>query len=159
MRDVKVDSTDRKILAILLEEGRLANARIAERIGLSPPSVLERIRKLEERQVITGYTAQVDAARLGLKSVVFVHVSLSFHQADSIEGFRKAILETPAVLECYHVTGEEDFLLKIVVPDVSDYENFLLHTLTQIEGISKVKSSIVLSTLKRSSRLPLPESD
>jgi Lrp/AsnC family leucine-responsive transcriptional regulator len=157
MKDVRVDATDRRILAILQEEGRLPNARIAERVGLSPPSVLERIRKLEERGVIKGYAAQVEGERLGLRTVVFVQVSLSFHRSDAIESFRKSILATPPVLECYHVTGEEDFLLKVVVPDIADYEDFLLHTLTQIEGIGKVKSSFVLSTLKRSSRLPLPE--
>ena len=159
MKSDRIDAIDRKILAILQEEGRLANARLAERVGLSPPSVLERVRKLEQRGIISGYSAQVDAPRLGLKSMVFVQVSLSFHQAYAIEKFRKAILATPGVLECYHVTGEDDFLLKVVVPEVADYEDFLLHTLTQIEGVSKVKSAIVLSTLKHSSRLPLPEGE
>ena len=159
MKSVRTDEIDRKILAILQEEGRLPNARVAERVGLSPPSVLERIRKLEEKGVIRGYAADVDAESLGLRTVAFVQVSLSFHQSYAIEEFRNAILATPAVLECYHVTGEEDFLLKIVVPDIADYEDFLLHTLTQFKGISKVKSSFVLSTLKKSSRLPLPESE
>ncbi len=151
-----MDDTDRKILAILQEEGRLPNARIAERVGLSPPTVLERIRKLEEKGVIVGYTALVDAGHVGLNAVVFVAISLALHRAESIEEFRERILGLPEVLECHHVTGEDDFLLKVVVPDIANYEDFLLHKLTRVEGVSKIKSSFVLSTLKRDARLPLP---
>ena len=158
MTVTKIDDIDRQILEILQAEGRLPNARIAERVGLSPPSVLERIRKLEEREIILGYAAQVDGGRLGLKTTVFVSVSLTFHRRESIEEFRQVILEIPEVLECYHLTGESDFLLKIVVPDIENYEDFLLHKLTCIDSVSQVKSSFVLSTLKRNTRLPLPES-
>ncbi len=157
MTITKIDDIDRQILEILQAEGRLPNARIAERVGLSPPSVLERIRKLEEREIILGYAAQVDGTRLGLKTAVFVSVSLTFHRRESIEEFRQVILDIPEVLECYHLTGESDFLLKIVVPDIENYEDFLLHKLTCIDTVSKVKSSFVLSTLKRNTRLPLPE--
>jgi Lrp/AsnC family leucine-responsive transcriptional regulator len=158
MKPVRMDETDRRILAILQKEGRLANARIAEQVGLSPPTVLERIRKLEERGVITGYTALVDAPRVGLKAVVFVAITLSLHRAESIEEFRQAILALPEVLECHHTTGEDDFLLKVVVPDIENYEDFLLHKLTRLEGVGRVKSSFVLSTLKRDVRLPIPDS-
>ena len=89
MNPVKIDETDRKILEILQAEGRLPNARIAERVGLSPPTVHERIRKLEERGIITGYAARLDHTLLGMKTVVFVNVSLSFHRSDCIEDFRE----------------------------------------------------------------------
>ncbi|MCB1163424.1 MAG: Lrp/AsnC family transcriptional regulator [Candidatus Krumholzibacteriia bacterium] len=158
METVRIDATDRRILEILQGEGRLPNARIAERVGLSPPSVLERIRKLEEKGVIRGYTALVDGRRLGLRTEVYVAVALSFHRQECIDEFREAILSTPQVLECHHLTGEDDFLLRVVVPEIEDYEDFLLHTLTRIECVSKVKSAFVLSTLKREARLPLPES-
>jgi len=158
MKPLRMDETDRRILAILQSEGRLANARIAEQVGLSPPTVLERIRKLEEKGVITGYTALVDAPKVGLKAVVFVAITLSLHRAESIEEFRQSILAMPEVLECHHTTGEDDFLLKVVVPDIENYEDFLLHKLTRLEGVGRVKSSFVLSTLKRDVRLPLPES-
>jgi Lrp/AsnC family leucine-responsive transcriptional regulator len=157
MRTLKIDDIDRKILAILQEEGRLPNARIAERVGLSPPSVLERIRKLEDKGIILGYAARVEGSRLGLKTAVFVSVTLTVHRSENIEDFRRRILAIPEVLECYHLTGDSDFLLKIVVPDIEHYEDFLLHKLTCIDNVSTVKSSFVLSTLKRDARLPLPE--
>ena len=157
METVRLDAMDRRILEILQSEGRLPNARIAERVGLSPPSVLERIRKLETKGVIRGYAAMVDGPRLGLRTEVYVAVALSLHRRESIEEFRAAILAMPQVLECHHLTGEEDFLLRVVVPEISDYEDFLLHTLTRVEGVSKLKSAFVLSTLKRDTRLPLPE--
>ena len=157
MKAVRIDETDRKILSILQAQGRLANARVAEEVGLSPPTVLERIRKLEEKGIITGYTALVDAPSVGLRAVVFVAITLSLHRAESIEIFRRKILDMPEVLECHHTTGEDDFLLKVVVPDIANYEDFLLHKLTRLEGIGKIKSAFVLSTLKREVRLPLPE--
>jgi len=158
MQSVRLDATDRRILEILQAEGRLPNARIAERVGLSPPSVHERIRKLEAKGVIRGYAAMIDGARVGLRTEVYVAVALSLHRRERIEEFRTAILAMPQVLECHHLTGEEDFLLRIVVPEIGDYEDFLLHTLTRVEGVSKLKSAFVLSTLKRDTRLPLPES-
>ncbi len=158
MEQIKIDEIDRRILEILQIEGRLPNARIAERVGLSPPSVLERIRKLEEKGIILGYGARLDGSRLGLKTVVFVSVTLTFHHLEGIEQFRETILEIPEVLECYHLTGESDFLLKIVVPDIENYEEFLLHKLTCIDSVSRVRSSFVLSTLKRNTRLPMPKS-
>ncbi len=158
MENTKIDAIDRQILEILQTEGRLPNARIAERVGLSPPSVLERIRKLEEKGVILGYAARVDGSRLGLKTVVYVSVTLTFHRRESIDAFREEILSLPEVLECHHLTGDSDFLLKIVVPDINHFEDFLLHKLTCIDSVSTVKSSFVLSTLKRETRLPLPES-
>jgi Lrp/AsnC family leucine-responsive transcriptional regulator len=152
---IRIDETDRRILSILQSEGRLANARIAERVGLSPPTVLERIRKLEEKGVITGYTALVDEAKLGMRTMVYVAVSLSFHRAESIAEFREAILALPEVIECHHITGEDDFLLKVMVADVKDYEDFVIQKLTRVPGVSKLKSSIVLSTLKQDlHRLP-----
>ncbi len=157
MERIKIDDIDRRILEILQAEGRLPNARVAERVGLSPPSVLERIRKLEEKGVILGYGARLDGAALGLKTVVFVSVTLSFHHLESIKQFRETILGIPEVLECFHLTGESDFLLKIVVPDIENYEDFLLHKLTSIDSVSRVRSSFVLSTLKRNTRLPMPE--
>jgi Lrp/AsnC family transcriptional regulator, leucine-responsive regulatory protein len=155
MKPLKIDAIDRKILRILQKEGRLPNARLAERVGLSPPSVLERVRKLEERGVIRGYKAEVEEDLLGMKATVFVSVTLSFHNSEVIDNFQRIILEMPEVIEAHHVTGEDDYLLKVVLPDIGAYESFLLDTLTRIEGVNKVKSSFVLSKLKRGGSLPL----
>jgi DNA-binding Lrp family transcriptional regulator len=146
MENVRLDAVDRQILEILQSEGRLPNARVAERVGLSPPSVLERIRKLEAKGVIRGYAAMIDGPRLGLRTEVYVAVALSLHRRERIEEFRAAVLAMPQVLECHHLTGEDDFLLRVVVPEIRDYEDFLLHHLTRIEGVSKLKSAFVLST-------------
>jgi len=155
MKPLKIDDIDRRILCILQKEGRLPNARLAERVGLSPPSVLERVRKLEDRGVIRGYSAQVEEEMLDMKATVFVSVTLSFHNAEAINNFQRIILEMPEVIEAHHVTGEDDYLLKIVLPDIGAYESFLLDKLTRIEGVNKVKSSFVLSKLKRGGSLPL----
>lgn len=155
MRAAKIDAMDRRILGILQKEGRLPNARLAERVGLSPPSVLERVRKLEERGVIRGYAALVEEEMLGMTATIFVSVTLSFHNAEAINAFQRIVLEMPEVIEAHHVTGEDDYLLKVVLPDIGSYESFLLDKLTRIEGVNKVKSSFVLSKLKRGGALPL----
>jgi len=155
MKAPNIDDIDRRILCILQKEGRLPNARLAERVGLSPPSVLERVRKLEERGVIRGYGAVVEEELLGMTATIFVSVTLSFHNAEAINNFQRTILEMPEVMEAHHVTGEDDYLLKVVLPDIGAYESFLLEKLTRIEGVNKVKSSFVLSKLKRGGGLSL----
>jgi len=152
---VDIHPSDRKILELLQENGRMPNVQIAEKVGLSPPAVLERVRKLEERGLITGYTALVDNRMAGLGTVAFVAVSLNLHHKDSIENFHAFVGESCSVRECYHIAGTDDYLLKVYARDIDDYENFLLHSLTRIEGIDRVKTMFVLSTLKREIGVPL----
>jgi Lrp/AsnC family leucine-responsive transcriptional regulator len=149
---------DRQIVEILQAQGRISNVQLAERVGLSPPAVLERVRKLEERGVITGYTALVDNKKVGMGTVSFVAVSLNLHQKDSIEHFHTFVGECSSVRECYHIAGTDDYLLKVYTRDIDDYENFLLHSLTRIKGIDRVKTMFVLSTLKRETWVPIEES-
>jgi Lrp/AsnC family leucine-responsive transcriptional regulator len=149
---------DRQIVEILQAQGRISNVQLAERVGLSPPAVLERVRKLEERGVITGYTALVDNKKVGMGTVSFVAVSLNLHQKDSIEHFHAFVGECSSVRECYHIAGTDDYLLKVYTRDIDDYENFLLHSLTRIKGIDRVKTMFVLSTLKRETWVPIEES-
>jgi Lrp/AsnC family leucine-responsive transcriptional regulator len=149
---------DRQIVEILQEQGRIPNVQLAERVGLSPPAVLERVRKLEEKGVITGYTAIVDNKKVGMGTVAFVAVSLNLHQKDSIENFHEFVEACSSVRECYHIAGTDDYLLKVYTRDIDDYENFLLHSLTRIRGIDRVKTMFVLSTLKREIGVPLEES-
>lgn len=146
---------DRQILDILQGQGRITNVQLAEMVGLSPPAVLERVRKLEEKEVITRYVAVIDNRKVGIGTVAFVSVSLNLHQKDSIENFQNFIDDCDNVRECYHVAGGEDYLLKVYSKDIDDYEHFLINSLTRIKGIDRVKTMFVLSTLKRDLGIPL----
>jgi Lrp/AsnC family transcriptional regulator, leucine-responsive regulatory protein len=117
--------------------------------------VLQRVRTLEKLGLIRGYFALLDYERLGLRITALAMISLSLHQEQPIERFRKAIQEIPEVLECYHVSGEFDFLLKIVVKDIRAYEQFLREKLSKIKGIGQIQTSFVLATPKYSTQVPL----
>ena len=150
-----IHPVDLKILEILQTQGRISNVQLASAVGLSPSAVLERVRKLEERGIIERYVTLLDNRRLGLGTIAFVSVSLNLHHADSIENFHRFIRESGKVLECYHVAGGEDYLLKVYARDIEDYELFLLSSLTRTKGIDKVRTMFVLSTLKRETAIPL----
>ena len=146
---------DRRILEILQVKGRIPNVQLAAEVGLSPSAVLERVRKLEERGIIERYVTLLDNRKLGLGTVAFVAVSLNLHHPDSIANFHRFIGGSDKVLECYHVAGGEDYLLKVFSRDIDDYEHFLLNSLTRTKGIDKVKTMFVLSTLKRETAMSL----
>lgn len=146
---------DRKILELLQSNGRISNVQLSAEVGLSPSAVLERVRKLEKRGIIEKYTALVDNKKIGLGTIAFVAVSLNLHQKDAIENFHTFIGGSKQVLECYHIAGAEDYLLKVYAHNIDDYEHFLLKELTRTKGIDKVKTMFVLSTLKRETAVPL----
>ena len=146
---------DKRILEVLQSQGRIPNVQLAAEVGLSPSAVLERVRKLEERGIIERYVALVDNKLVGLGTVAFVAVSLSLHQKDSIENFLHFVEGCAKVLECHHVAGTEDYLLKVYSRDIDDYEHFLLTALTRIKGVDRVRTMFVLSTLKRDTAIPL----
>jgi Lrp/AsnC family leucine-responsive transcriptional regulator len=152
-----LDPVDRKILSILQGNGRITNVKLASEVGLSPPTVLERVRKLEERGIIEKYVALVDAAKVGLGLCAFVQVSLSFHRQKEIDRFRDEVLEFPEVLECYHVAGEGDYLLKIAAKDIQAYRDFLVTRLTTLEVVQRVQTMIVFETMKRDTKLSVEE--
>ncbi len=151
----KLDSYDLNILTILQEEGRITNAELARRVGLSPPSVLQRVRKLEEREFIQGYTAILNEQALGFNFTVLTMVSLSLHQGPPIESFVNQVMELEEVQACFHVSGDYDFLLKVVAKDMEAYENFIREKLGVITGVAKIQSSFVLATKKDTRDLPL----
>ncbi|RME26530.1 MAG: Lrp/AsnC family transcriptional regulator [Deltaproteobacteria bacterium] len=157
MKDVRLDAKDLKIIELLQKNGRITNVALAEHVGLSPPTVLERVRKLEASGVISGYTAMVNAGKLGLTLVAFVLVTLTRHTKKTIDRFRKGILEIPEVLECYQLGGEEDFLLKVVERDIAAYRDFLVERLTAMEEVKHVRTMIVFDTLKRNVAVPVPD--
>jgi len=154
-QDELLNPLDIKILEILQENGRISNVQLAGEVGLSPSAVLERVRKLEERGFIKKYAAIVDNKKVGLATVAFVAVSLNLHQKDAIENFHRFVQECAKVLECYHLAGAEDYLLKVYSKDIDDYEDFLLNTLTRTKGIDRIRTMFVLSTLKRETALPI----
>ncbi len=151
----KVDDVDVMILRELQAEGRISNVELARRVQLSPPSVLQRVRRLEETGLIRDYVTRLNGDVVGLKLTVFVHVSLSLAADKPIETFRKAVKDIPNVLECYQVSGEYDFLLKVVAADMAGYEKLVREQLTAIKGIGKIYSSFVIQTSKDSTVLPL----
>lgn len=150
-----LDAVDQQILQIMQKKGRITNAQLAEKVGISPPAMLERVKRLEKAGVITGYCARVDPKAVGIDITAWISVTLSMHQLQSIDLFQNAIHDLPEVLECYHITGEADFLLKVVAASISEYENFILHKLAKIPGMSKMQTTLVLSEVKNVSSIPI----
>ncbi len=124
MPKIKIDKYDRKILELLQNDGRLSNLELAERIGLSPSPCLRRVRLLEEAGAIQGYGAKLDRDSIGLGLTVFVNVKVERHREEQAEAFCAAVAELPEVVSAHLVSGESDFLLQVVVPDLKDYEAF-----------------------------------
>jgi Lrp/AsnC family transcriptional regulator, leucine-responsive regulatory protein len=152
---MKIDATDKKILEILQDNGRITNAKLAATIGISPPAMLERVRRLETAGVISRYTSILDREKIGLEVMAIVSISLALHQLESIDRFQERLLALDEVLECHQVTGEDDFILKVVLDDIKSYSEFTMKKLAAIPGIQSFKSSFVLSTIKNSQCLPI----
>ncbi len=152
---MKIDLIDKQILAILQQDARITNVQLAKKIGISPPAMLERVKRLEKNGIIKRYVAILDPSKVSKGVFALVSVSLSAHQLASIDQFTKQIKKLDEVLECYHVAGEEDFILKIAVSSIQDYENFILSKLTKINGVSKVNTKFVLSTVKYNTKIKI----
>lgn len=149
------DAIDRKILTILQEDGRITNARLAQEVGLSPPAVLERVRRLESSGAIARYVAILDRQRAGFNVQTIVMVCLSHHQISSLQDVKERLTGMDEVLECHQLTGEVDFLLKVAVKDMNAYTHFVNYKLSGIPGIQNVKTSFILKTLKNNTALKL----
>jgi len=155
-KSMKLDNYDRRILAVLQEQGRISNQELADRIGLSPSPCLRRVRALEESGIIAGYRALLDANRLGLKLIAFVSISMDRHTPERFANFDARVAAMPEVLECSLITGRDaDYQLKVVVRDMDAYQDLLLNKLTRIEGVSGVHSSFVLRQVVERTALPL----
>lgn len=149
MAQLKLDRTDRAIVAALLADGRISNAQLAEKVGLSPSPCWQRVRKLEDAGIISGYTAVVDSSRLGITETVFVEVMMERHDDDVLDAFGRKLAALPEVLEIYLTTGEYDYLIKVAVAGTAGYEEFLRHKLYKVPGIRHTRSSFALRCLKR----------
>ncbi|MEY4681259.1 MAG: hypothetical protein RLZZ276_2908 [Pseudomonadota bacterium] len=150
-----LDEIDRRILVELQRDGRLTNQDLAGRIGVSASPCWRRVRALEEAGVIKGYAALVDPAALGLNVSVFTQVSLERQEKKALQVFETAVGEWPEIMECYLMTGDADYLLRVVVPDLAAYERFLMARLTRIRGIASIKSSFALRSVKYRTDLPI----
>ncbi|MCL6493270.1 MAG: Lrp/AsnC family transcriptional regulator, partial [Ignavibacterium sp.] len=134
---------------------QITNVELAKKIGISPPAMLERVKRLEKNGIIKRYVAIVDPLKVSKGIFALVSVSLSAHQLSSIDQFTRQIKILDEVLECYHVAGEEDFILKIAVSSIEEYEKFILSKLTKINGVSKVNTKFVLSTVKYNTKIKI----
>ena len=155
MPDIGLDAIDRRILDRLQEDGRVSNVELANDVGISSSPCWRRVRELEKRGVISGYVALVDAAAVGLPVSVFVQVTLERQIEAALETFEAAVKARPEVMECYLMTGDADYLLRVVVSDLPTYEAFLKDHLTRIPGIANIKSSFALNQVKYRTSLPL----
>lgn len=152
-----IDKIDRQILAELQLDARIANVALAERVGLSPSPCLRRVKRLEAAGIIRRYSAVVDPARVGLGLSCFISVTLERTVEQALEEFEAAIAERPEILECWPITGEADFLLKVITADLGAYERLMRDYLLRIPGISSTKTSFLLTPVKNETALPLGE--
>lgn len=148
------DEIDDAILAELQADGRLSNADLARRVGLSPAGTHARVRRLERDGVIAKYVALLDRELAGFDLLCFISVGLRAHGHDDVERFRTAVADAPEVLEVHHVTGEYDYVLRVALRNRRDLERFLLDRLNVIPGIARIQTSLVVRELKRTTALP-----
>lgn len=155
----EIDNLDKEILRQLQEDGAVSNAELARRISLSPPAVHARIKRLEELGFIKQYMALLNREKLGYDMLCMVNVTLQLHQPEQIDSFHEAIKAMPEVLECYFLTGDHDYLLKVIVRNRKELERLLMDRLTRIPGVSRVSTSLVLGEIKHTLALPLDAED
>ncbi len=155
----RIDEVNRQILNILQENGTITNAELASKVGMAPPTVLERVKKLERQGIIKKYVAIVDESRIGRGVIVFVAISVADHTSHGIKNFNKEIQKLPEVLECYHIAGEKDYLIKVIAKDIPDYETFALEKLAAIPNIGRISTMFVLSTVKRETKIHVDDTD
>ena len=154
---MKLDRTDRTILAELQRDGRLSNRELAEKVHLSESACLRRVRALEDAGVIDRYAALVSQSKVGLPGNVFVSITLNRQEQADLAAFEEAVKRVPEVMECYLMTGAQDYLLRVVVSDAADFERLHSQHLTRLPGVARVQSSFALRTVRKSAELPVPQ--
>lgn len=150
-----MDNYDRSILKSLQEDGRMSNLQLAEAIHLSPPQTLRRVRTLEEKKIIRGYTAQVSAEAIGLGVTAFVSLSLDREQFRNVREVERNIMAFPDIIECHTISGDFDYLLKVVAADLKSLSQFLTDSLMQVPGVASLRSMICMEEIKPPSGLPI----
>ena len=153
---MKLDRTDRRILEVLQRDGNISNQELADQVGLSPSPCSRRVKQLQEAGIITRTVTLLDPARLDLKMTAYIQISMDKHTPDRFENFESHVSSYPEVVECSLITGHTaDYLVKVVVPDMDAFQEFLLGRLTRIEGVSGVHSSFVMKKVVERTELPL----
>jgi DNA-binding Lrp family transcriptional regulator len=151
----QLDSIDRNILSVLQENGRITNVELAEKVGLSPSPCLVRTKSLEEDGFVRQYAALLNARAVGLGVNIFVQVSLDRQVEPSLKAFESAISKRTEVMECYLMTGTSDYLLRVVVGDLDEYQLFVTEFLAKVSGVGSIRSSVALKQVKYNTALPL----
>ncbi len=150
-----LDELDRVLLNFLQQDARISMAELARRVELSPPGLQKRLRKLEEQGIVDKYVTLVDHEAVGYDMLCLVQVSLQRHEPGAVQAFVDAVQTMPEVLECYHITGEYDYQLKVVIRNRKHLKNFIVEMLTPITGMDKIRTSLVLSCIKSTTAVPL----
>ncbi len=156
-QQITLDTHDHAIVRALQADGRMSNVELAERISLSESATLRRVRSLEQAGLIEGYSARIDQAAAGLPGNVFVNITLQHQDQPDLQAFEEAVQQIPEVMECYLMTGNFDYLLRVVVADTADFERIHRKKLTRLPGVSRVQSSFTLRTVRKSSVLPVAD--
>ena len=154
---LKLDKIDRKILDILQSNAKITNAQLSKEIGLSPAPTLERVKKLENSGIIKSYHAKLDTDKIGMGVSTFVYATLKGHNKHNIEIFLDAINKIDEIIECHHVTGSGDFVLKVIAADIASYQKLMLEKVSDISVVDNLQSMVILSTFKDSKVMPIPE--
>jgi Lrp/AsnC family leucine-responsive transcriptional regulator len=155
MAEIELDALDRAILGALLDDGRLSQVELAERIPLSATAIARRIRGLEEQGVIQGYQARINRRALGLSMMVVVHVGLNSQSEDVLKAFEEAAASAPSIVSCRLMSGEDDYLVTVMARDLADFERIHKEQLSRLPGVARLKSSFVLRDV---TNRPLPAS-
>ena len=150
-----IDRYDRQILNLLQRDGRMSNVQLAAAVNLSESACLRRVRALEEAGMIGRYVALLSQAAAGLSGNVFVHIGLHREEESELAAFEAAVRDIPEVMECYLMTGEFDYLLRVVVSDMADFERLHRDSLTRLPGVARVNSSVAIRTVQKKTELPL----
>lgn len=159
MLKFELDKADVRILNELQDNSRITNVELAKRVNLTPSPCLSRVRALEESGVIDRYTAVLSPEALGLNVNVFIHVSLDRQVRNALEDFESSVRALPEVMECYLMTGQSDYLLRVLVADVNALERLIVDRLAKIEGVANIQSSLALKVIKSGARLPIAPSE
>jgi Lrp/AsnC family leucine-responsive transcriptional regulator len=155
MPNPKLDDIDRRIVQALQADGRMSILDLAGQVGLSPSPCARRVRLLEEAGVIKGYVAVIDQEKLGLPVSVFASIKLERQREEELDRFGAAVQRWPEVADCYLMTGQRDYLLRIIVSDLAAYERFLKDKLTRLDNVASIESSFALGQVKRSFSVPV----
>jgi Lrp/AsnC family leucine-responsive transcriptional regulator len=153
----KIDRYDRILLKTLQENGRASNVELSDQANLSAPQCYRRVRRLEADGIIRGYAAQVVPSAIGLGVTAFVSLTIDREQFKKVRELEKAIRQFPEILECYTISGDFDYLLKVVATDLKSFSNFLTDRLMQVPGVSGVRSMVCLEEIKQASALPVDQ--